>query len=173
MYPGRWLQTPGIPHGSLTRRSWTLQACLNCKGGAPRRRRRGPNRFIHYSNSSLNAQSGSKRAVRSARGRAGGARDGEWAKERREEGEGQIPGEHISHRSRSICVIRKEITASDEGKLQRDTYHLPLHCERRITGGAQQKEMRRSSRKDVRRRLGMYSAQRASEVYLYKIPIER
>lgn len=46
---------------------------------------------------------------------AGGARDSEWAKERREKGEGQIPGELISHRSHCICVIRKEITASDEG----------------------------------------------------------
>lgn len=48
------------------------------------------------------------------RGSAGGARDGEWAKERWETGEGQISGEQISHRSRCISVI-KEITASDEG----------------------------------------------------------
>lgn len=73
------------------------------------------------------------------RGSAGGARDSEWAKERREKGEGQIPGEQISHRSHCICAI-KEITASDEGKLQRDAYHFPLHCERRITGSAEQRE---------------------------------
>lgn len=44
LYPGRWLQTPGIPHGSLTRRSWTLQACLNCRVG--RVEKKGP-KYIH------------------------------------------------------------------------------------------------------------------------------
>lgn len=73
------------------------------------------------------------------RGSAGGARDSKWAKERREKGERQIPGELISHRSHCICAI-KEITASDEGKLQRDMYHFPLHCERWITGSTEQRE---------------------------------
>lgn len=53
-------------------------------------------------------QSGSKQTQGSVWGSAGGARDSEWAKERREKGEGQIPGEQISHRSHSICVIRKK-----------------------------------------------------------------
>ena len=98
------------PHGSLTRRSWTLHACLNCRVGRvekkkrKKKKERGPNRFVHNSDSSLNARSGSKQMERSARGKC-------WGSEGRRVGEGkregQIPGEQISHRSRRICVIRK------------------------------------------------------------------
>lgn len=102
----------------------------------------GPNRFIHYSDSSLNAQSGSKQMERSARRSVGGAGDSEWAKERREKGEGQIPREQISHRSHCICVIRKEITASDEGNCK-GTRITFLYI---VRGGSQEAQSKRNER---------------------------
>jgi len=70
---------------------------------------------MHYSDSSLNAQSSSKQMELGTMGSIGGTKDSKWAMKRRKKAEGQIPREPISHRSRFICVIRKEITARDEG----------------------------------------------------------
>ena len=61
---------------------------------------------------------------------------GEGVMGKRKKAGGQIPGEPISHRShRSSRDKKKEIAASDGGGAGGDGYQLPLHCERRITGG--------------------------------------
>lgn len=75
------------------------------------------------------------------RGCAGGARDSEWAKERRKKGEGQIPGEQISHRSHCICAI-KEIAASDEGNCK-GTRITFLYI---VRGGSQEAQSKGSER---------------------------
>lgn len=86
-YPGRWLQTAGIPHGSLTRRSWTLHACLNCRVGRVQKKGDQIDSYITRIPALTHGVAQSKwNAARG--GSAGGARDGEWAKARARKGRG-------------------------------------------------------------------------------------
>lgn len=137
LHQGRWLQTPGIPQGSLMRRSWTLQACLKRRVG--RVQMNGPNRFIHNSDSSPNAPSGSKQTERSAKGGVLGERG--TASGRRRDGRRERGRYQESRFSQISLHLRdKGNNGFRCGKLQRDMYHLPLHCERRITGSTEQRE---------------------------------
>lgn len=125
------------PQGSLTRRSWTPRACLNCR--VERVQMNSPNRLIHNSDSSLNAQGGSKRMRRSAKGEC-------WGSERRRVGEGKMgDGRGADIRRADFAQISLHFRDKGNngfrwGELQRDAYHLPLHCERRITGSTEQRE---------------------------------
>lgn len=137
------------PQGRLTRRSWTLRACLNCRVGCVQMN--SPNTFIHSGDAGINASRGSKWMWCSVwRGGAEGAREGEWAKGRLGEGEGQISGEQIPHRSHCICAI-KEATASDGGNCK-GTCITFLYVQEADHRTHRAKGMRG---KDMRRRLEM------------------
>lgn len=60
-------------------------------------------------------------------------------------GEGQIPGEQISHRSCCICAIRKEITALDEGNCKGTRITL-LYI---VRGGSQKAQSERNERQPL------------------------
>lgn len=125
------------PQGSLTRGSWTPQACLNCR--VERVQMNSPNRLIHNSDSSLNAQSGSKPTRRSAKGER-------WGSRGRRVGEGKMGdgrGADIRRADSAQIWLRFRDKGNNGfrwGELQRDAYHLPLHCERWITGSSEQRE---------------------------------
>lgn len=141
LYQGRWLQTPGMPpQGRLTRRSWTLRACLNCRVGCVQMN--SPNTFIRNWDASINASRGSKWMWCSV----GGVES--WGSKGRRVGEGKTGrgrGADIRRADSSqisLHLCDKGSNGFRWGKLQRDMYHLPL----RARGGSQDSQSKGNER---------------------------
>lgn len=133
--PGQMASNTRYAHGSLTRRSWTLP---ELQGGG---KGRNPIELFTHSHFSPNALRVAQSKLNAAWGGELGERG--TASGRKEEGgnrEGQIPRENTPHRSRSMCVIRKEITASDEGNCK----GTRITCLYIVRGGSQESQSQRN-----------------------------
>lgn len=131
------------PHGSLTRRSRTPQVCLNSMIGCVDKLTNyiytfsGINIFIHALMHRV-AQSECKKKKREREC---------WGSEGQRVGEGE-KGEGRGADTRRADFSQISLHLCDKkgnnsfrwGNLQRDTFHLPLHCVRQITGNTEEKE---------------------------------
>lgn len=131
------------PHGSLTRRSRTLRACLNRMTECVEKLTKYLYTLLTYKYIyiCLNAQSASKQMEckkKKKKGRVLGERG--TASGRKREGRGaDTRRADFSQISLHLCD-KKGNNSFRWGKLQRDTFHLPLHCARQITGNTEERE---------------------------------